>query len=228
MRWLFVAGRTLRWWGSVGQIECPASSSISWIKWGKPMQSRTRLVILFIFMIAIGGLVVWRFWSPPWQWRSSQKEETGSGACRYLVVYVAGPNEWMKEHKFTTRWQGKEVPLPVIFRVKGTIEKFEMGSPGEIFGQLEIGDVTVPVTADPDTKFQVRNTGAVSFIQEKSNRKGAVGLSIASSVAISPPDFPGEVSPTAGNGELETAGINLEKRLKDLIAQGQVVDVATK
>src|SRR4051812_41063964 len=103
---------------------------------------------------------------------------------RWLVV---GPPEWEKKHAFSVRWQGKELPLPVVFRLAGTGENFEMGSGGEIFGHLVIGKDKAPVSAKPDTNFQVRNTGIITFVGEKGSRKNTVAFSIATSVAISPP-----------------------------------------
>src|SRR5262249_42005068 len=129
---------------------------------------------------------------------------------RYLVVEVVGPAEWEKKHKFSIPWKGKDMELPVVFRVPRPAEKFAMGSPGEIFGQLQIGKERLPVTAKPETKFQVRNTGAIAFIEEKSAQKGTVTLSIATSVAMSPPEFRGNISPELKEDEVKSAGKRLE------------------
>jgi hypothetical protein len=145
---------------------------------------------------------------------------------RYLVVYTEGPPDWMKKHSFSIQWQGKEVNLPVVFRVPGSAIDFEMQSGGEIFGHLNIGKEEVPVKAEPDTKFQVRNTGVIAFIREKSSQSGAVGLSIATSVAMSPPEHPGELNPNFIEKEWEPLGKKLEKRLKILIAAGRLIDIS--
>jgi hypothetical protein len=79
------------------------------------------------------------------------------------------------------------------------------------------------LTAKPDTKFQVRNTGAIAVIPEKISRKDRVAFSIASSVFMSPPDFPGELSPDFK--EAETSGQELVKRVKKLVDGGRVIDV---
>jgi hypothetical protein len=50
---------------------------------------------------------------------------------RYLVVDIVGPPAWEKKYKFSIRWQGKDVPLPIVFRVPGLAEKFEMQSGGK-------------------------------------------------------------------------------------------------
>jgi hypothetical protein len=144
---------------------------------------------------------------------------------RYLVVYASGPAEWEKDHAFSVRWQGKDVRLPVVFRVAGPADDFDMGSGGELFGHLRIGKARVPVTAKPDTKFQVRNTGVVALVPEKSPRKDTAVISIATSVAISPPDYPGELGPDAKNQERKSSGERLGKRLKGLIAAGRVIEV---
>lgn len=144
---------------------------------------------------------------------------------RYLLVEVVGPPEWEKKHQFSVRWQDKDLPLPVVFRVSGAGENFEMGSGGEIFGHLGIGKDKAPVSAKPDTKFQVRNTGIVAFIGEKSSKQDTVAISIATSVAMSPPEHPGELNPNVKEGERDSAGKKLETRIKRVIAAGSVVDV---
>jgi hypothetical protein len=144
---------------------------------------------------------------------------------RYLLVDVVGPPEWQKNHSFSVRWQGKDLSLPVVFRVAGVAENIEMGSGGEIFGHLLIGKEKAPVSAKPDTKFQVRNTGVIAFIGEKSSKKDTVAFSIATFVAMSPPEHPGELSPIAKDGERDSAGKKLEKRVKQVIAAGSVVEV---
>ncbi len=145
---------------------------------------------------------------------------------RYLLVEVVGPAEWEKKHAFSVRWQGKDLPLPVVFRVAGAGENFKMGSGGENFGHLIIGKDKAPVSAKPDTKFQVRNTGIVAFISEKSSKKDTeVAISIATSVAMSSPEFPGELSPIAKEGERESAGKRLETRIRQVIAAGNVVEI---
>ena len=143
---------------------------------------------------------------------------------RYLLVEVVGAPDWEKEHTFSVRWRGKDLPLPVVFRVPGVAD-FKMGSAGEIFGYLEIGDEQAPVSARPDTKFQTRNTGAFALIAEKRSFWGTASFSIANSVFISPPEHPGDLSPLAGNSEWETAGNRLEKRIGEVIAMGNVIDV---
>ena len=157
-----------------------------------------------------------------------EKTEGGVGLeikYRYLVVEAVGPADWQKKHSFSIRWQGKDVELPVVFRVPGLTENFEMQSGGEIFGHLKIGKEKVPVTAKSDTKFQVRNTGAIAFISEKASRKDAIAISIAMSVAMSPPEFPGEVGPDFKEGEVKSAGKKLEKRVKELVDAGRVIDI---
>lgn len=144
---------------------------------------------------------------------------------RYLVVEAVGPAEWEKKHGFSIQWQGKDVQLPVVFCVPGRAENFEMGSGGEIFGHLKIGEERVPVAAKPDTKFQVRNTGIVAFIGERGSRKDAVAFSIATSVAMSPPEHPGELNPNATEGEAESSGKKLEKRVQELVAAGRVIEI---
>ena len=85
-----------------------------------------------------------------------------------------------------------------------------MGSGGEIFGHLIIGKDKVPVAANPDTKFQVRNTGIIAFIGEKGTKRNTVAFSLATSVVMSPPEHPGELSPIAKEGERESAERNLK------------------
>jgi hypothetical protein len=145
---------------------------------------------------------------------------------RYLVVDIIGPPEWERTHSFSIRWRGKDFELPVVFRVAGPAEDFKMGrSRGENFGELKIGNEVVPVTAKADTKFQTRNTPIFAFVVEESSRK-AVTISVATSVAISPPGHPGELGPFALEGEFESSAKKLENRLKELIAGDQVIEVA--
>ena len=144
---------------------------------------------------------------------------------RYLLIDVAGPPEWEKKHAFSIKWKDKDVPLPVVIRVTGELNGFDLGSGGEIFGHLVIGKEKAPVSATPDTEFQVRNTGISAFISEKRTQKDSVAISIASSVLMSPPSHPGELAPAADKEETESAGKKLEKRIKELIAAGRVIDV---
>ena len=53
----------------------------------------------------------------------------------YLLVEVIGPDDWVKKHEFSLRWQGKNVPLPVVFRLADPGEKLA-GSASEISGYL--------------------------------------------------------------------------------------------
>lgn len=148
---------------------------------------------------------------------------------RYLVVEAVGPVDWEKTHTFSVHWKNKDVPLPVLFRVVGPAEDFEMKSGGEIFGHLKIGDEKVPVKAKPDTEFQVRNT-AFGFLPEESSHKNRTALSLAASVFISPPDFPGELSPDDLKeglrvGTVKAWGKNLARRVRELVDDGRVIDV---
>jgi hypothetical protein len=81
------------------------------------------------------------------------------------------------------------------------------------------------VSVTPGTKFQVRNSGAFALIGEKSSRSDRAAFSIVNSVAISPPEHPGELGPTASEGERESARKRLEKRLEDVLTVGTVIDV---
>jgi hypothetical protein len=143
---------------------------------------------------------------------------------RYLVVYAAGPPAWVKAHRFSLRWRGKDIALPTVFRVGGRAD-LEIGSPGEALGRVEIGKEKAPVSSKPRTKFQVRNTGAVAFVGEKSSRKDVAAFSSVTSVAISPPEYPGELSPNATEGEIGSSQKTLAKHLTELIASGRVIDV---
>jgi hypothetical protein len=159
---------------------------------------------------------------------------TGSGQggpglevkSRYLVVDVVGPAGWVKEHSFSVQWQGKAMPLPVAFHVSGPAESFEMGSGGEPFGHLTIGTDRVPIAVTPDTKFQVRNTGVVAVVSEKGSQKDLAAMSLVTSVALSPPEHPGEIRADAEQGPVESSGKRLEKRLNELVASGRVIEVA--
>jgi hypothetical protein len=142
------------------------------------------------------------------------------------VVDIIGPPEWEKTHSFSIRWRGKDFQLPVVFSVAGPAEGFKMGSRGENFGELEIGNEVVPVTAKPDTKFQTRNTGVVAYVVEERSRK-EVTISVATSVAISPPEHPGELGPNALEGEVESSAKKLENRLNELIAGDHVIEIAS-
>jgi hypothetical protein len=144
---------------------------------------------------------------------------------RYLVVEAVRPADWQEQHKVSIRWKDKDVPLPVVFRVAGPAEDFELGSAGEISGHLQIGSAKVPVTAAPEAKFRVRNTGAIGILPEQASRKDRVGLSLAGSVFVSPPDFPGEVGPDPKAGEALSAGKRLAKRVRELVEAGHVIDI---
>ena len=148
---------------------------------------------------------------------------------RYLVVEAVGPMDWEKKHTFSVHWKNKDVLLPVLFRVAGPAEGFEMESGGENFGHLMIGEEKAPVKANPDTKFQVRNT-AFGFLPEESSRKNRTALSLASSVFISPPDFPGVLSPDdlkegLREGTVKAWGKNLARRVRELVDAGRIIDV---
>jgi hypothetical protein len=144
---------------------------------------------------------------------------------RYLVVEALGPADWEKQYTFSIRWKDKDVPLPVVFRVAGPAEGFDMQSGGETSGHLKIGKEKVAVTAKPDIKFQVRNTGAIAALPETTSRKDRVASSLASSVFISPPDFPGELSPDVKEDEVKSSSKKLAKRVKELVDAGRVIDI---
>jgi hypothetical protein len=185
------------------------------------MKRATILTILTIPMCLVLVAAAFYLYAP-----SRRDEARGLEVpYRYLVVEVVGPAEWQKEHAFSIRWKGTDMPLPVVFRVAGIAENFDMGSGGEIFGHLDIGDEKVPVTAKPDTKFQVRNTGVIALIGEKGSREDKVAFSIAFSVFISPPEFPGELGPEFTDGEMESLGTKLEKRVKELVDAGRVIEL---
>jgi hypothetical protein len=160
-----------------------------------------------------------------WWMRTGDKQAGLDLRYRYLVVCIEGPRGWETQHRFAIRWQGRAVQLPVAFRVPAADAERPMGAGPENFRYLEIGEERIPVTAQPDTEFQVRNTPAVAIIPEKTSRDGAVGLSIATWVAISPPDHPGQVSPVAGEDEFRSAGRTVEKRFQALLAAGRVIDM---
>jgi hypothetical protein len=147
---------------------------------------------------------------------------------RYLVVEAVGPAEWQKKHTFSIRWQGKDVNLPVVFRAPGRAENFDLGSAGELSGHLQIGKNEVPVTCKPETKFQVRNTGDIGMIPEKSSNKDTVAFSIVTSVALSPPEFRTGKGPELKKEEIEAAGKTFEKRVKELIAAGRMIEVTSE
>src|SRR4051812_12792783 len=73
---------------------------------------------LVIGVIAVVGIVV--------AWYLAQPEQTGGLEVqyRYLLVEVVGPPEWEKKHAFSVQWQGKDLPLPVVFRVAGAGDDF--------------------------------------------------------------------------------------------------------
>jgi hypothetical protein len=145
---------------------------------------------------------------------------------RYLVVSIEAAPAWVKGHKFSIQWQGKTVPLPVAFRVPGVFaEDFHLDAGPELEKHLVIGRAKIPVTGEPETQFRVGNEGGVASIPEPASRKGAVALSFANWVVISPPEQPGEVNPQFPPGEVEAAGKKLESRLRVLVAAGQVIDV---
>jgi hypothetical protein len=145
---------------------------------------------------------------------------------RYLLVEAIGPPEWVGGHAFSVRWRNKDLSLPVVFRVADPLTDFKMGSGGEVFGHLVFGNRQAPVSVTPDTKFQVRNTGITAFIREKDQKKqGVVVVSFASSVAVSPPEHPGELSPVATEEEQKSATLSVQTRIQKLIASGDVCDV---
>ena len=168
-----------------------------------------------------------------WMIYSAEAEDDSGGLefkYRYLVVEAVGPVDWQTKHTFSIRWKSKDVPLPILFRVAGPAEDFEMQSGGENFGHLKIGKEEIPVAAKPDTKFQVRNT-LFGFLSEKSSRKDRVALSLALAVFISPPDFPGELTPDdlkEGITERTAKAFRnkLARRVRELSDAGRVIDVS--
>ncbi|HZU34578.1 MAG TPA: efflux RND transporter permease subunit [Gemmataceae bacterium] len=144
---------------------------------------------------------------------------------QYLLVNVAGPAAWKKTHRFFIRWKGKSVAVPVVFRVPGRAENFKLCSAGEKFGHLLIGDEKVPVLAKPDTKFDVRNTLSLIFLNEASPRKNVVAFSIGSLVLLCPSDNLGELGPNAKVAEMQASGASWEKELKKLVADGKVIEI---
>jgi hypothetical protein len=144
---------------------------------------------------------------------------------RYLVVSIEGPADWVKQHRFLVRWQGKTISLPVAFRVPGPAEDVELGAGPEIMKYLVIGNEEVPVTAKQETEFRVGNEMGVAFYPEKSLRAGATAFSLATWVVVCPPDQQGEVSPDADEGQIKRVGNKVERRLHELIDEGRVIDV---
>jgi hypothetical protein len=144
---------------------------------------------------------------------------------RYLVVSIEAPGDWAKKHTFSIDWQGKTVTLPVVFRVAGPADKFKLGAGPEIMKYLQIGNKEIPVTAQPDTPFRVGNELGFGMVPENASSGNAVAFSLASWVAVSPPDYPGPSHPTAGRAELERAGNLVAQRLQELLAAGRVIDV---
>lgn len=131
---------------------------------------------------------------------------------RYFVVSIEAPADWVKGHRVTIQWQGKTVPLPVVFRVAGPADGFNMSAGPEQMKYLKIGKEKIPVTCKPDSKFRVGNESVIAFPTEKSIRKDVLAISLVTWAAVSPveQDSPKNV---------------LTKRLKELLAAGQVIDV---
>jgi len=144
---------------------------------------------------------------------------------RYLLVTVEGPADWVKEHRFSTNWQGKPVTLPVAFRVAGPAENVKLGAGPEILKYLKIGESTLPVIAEPETEFRVGNELGFGVHPEKSPRTGGMAFSLVHWVVVAPLDQPGEVSPYLDNAEVKRASNKVEKRLQQLLAQARVIDV---
>jgi len=144
---------------------------------------------------------------------------------RYLIVSIEAPAAWEKAHAFSIQWQGKTVPLPVAFRIPGPAENYSLGAGPEQLKYLKIGKDKLPVTAKPDTQFRVGNELGFAIIPEKSSRPEVVAFSLATWVAVSPPEQPGAVGPDLEKDEMKRAGNKLEKRLKELIAAGRVIDL---
>jgi hypothetical protein len=143
----------------------------------------------------------------------------------YLVVTIEGPDGWEDKHRFTIEWQGKTVELPVMFRATlGKNDGFQMGAGPEILHYLEIGKEKVPVTAHPDTDYQVRNSGGFAIIPEKSKNWGQAGMSLAVGVTISPSSFPGEGNPMIP-GSRDAVSERISERLQRLIDSNRVIDL---
>jgi hypothetical protein len=183
-----------------------------------------RIQALMVLTICVVGALCLRG-----AFRESGSEDGGAPALevkhRYLVVSIEGPADWVKQHQFSIRWQGKTVSLPVAFRIPGPGDKVKLGAGPEREKYLIIGNQEVPVTAKPETQFRVGNELGFAFHPEESHRKGVVAFSLANWVVVCPRDQPGEVSPDADNKEIKRVGNIVEERLQKLLAEKRVIDV---
>lgn len=145
----------------------------------------------------------------------------------YLLVSVEAPPTWTERHRPTVTWEGREVRLPVVFRYRFT------GSPGPDWGAvpeearqaLTIRGVEFPVRTSPPTPCRVSNEPALGFIPEQDGAREPA-LSVATWVSVGPPDR-SSVSPAHAPNQTLASGEDVAKRVAQLIAAGQVIDVGS-
>src|SRR6185437_6584869 len=146
----------------------------------------------------------------------------------YLVVDVEGPPDWRKENVFSVIWNEKTLPLPIAFKVAMVEDRpqFSMGSGGENFEHLKIGDCQVPVSVNPRIKFHVRNSPAFAIIDEKPSKRNTAEISFANLVIVCPPEFEDRHDLQAfSNDKLNAMEPRLEVRLKQLMDKGRLIEV---
>jgi hypothetical protein len=175
-------------------------------------------VVLAVAVLAVAGYALYVALGPGPADRLEVRD-------RYLLVEAAGPPGWADAGRCTVRWGGRDVPLPVVFRVRGPGPGPDLGAEGPPPG-LVVGGRRVPVSAAPGVAVEARNTGAVAVIGGGHGRSGAAAVSVATAVAVSPPDWPGEPGPQRAAGATGAAAGRLERRVRELIDAGQVIDVA--
>jgi hypothetical protein len=184
-----------------------------------------RLIVTSGFLLAVSGC---EQQSNPVQSKKNGAGETEKGAeitYRYLVVDVVGPQAWGTENKFSIDWEGRTVEFPIVLRITTPLTSLDVGAGPQVRRCLEFGKKRVLVVAQPPTEFQVRNILGASIIQERPLATGKVVVSIVTGVAISPPDYESDVAPNGQEGDVLQSGKNVEKRMRDLVAAGRIVDI---
>jgi hypothetical protein len=143
----------------------------------------------------------------------------------YLLVSVEAPPDWADQHRPSITWGGKEVRLPVVFRYRftGSSGPDWGATPEEAKQSLSVQGVEVPVRVTPAVACRVSNEPAFGLITEWS-RPRETELSLATWVSVGPPDRP-VVRPDQADGQMLTRGSNVVRRIEELVAAGQVIDV---
>lgn len=146
----------------------------------------------------------------------------------YLVVDVEGPPDWRNDHTFSIVWKDQKVSLPIVFKVPMGKDRaqFSMGSAGENFARLRIGELQIPVKGNPDVQFHVRNSAVMTIINEESSKPYTAAVSIANLVYVCPPEYVDQHDIAIfSRDKLDIVDTRLEVRLKQLLNEGRLIEV---